>query len=78
MQRHEWIIRELNRLAKMAEAIQTRYQSYLGLHHAAAMSGDKDEMRQRRDEVHTVLDALLDNGEAIQGLARELEDNPPD
>jgi uncharacterized protein YoxC len=32
-----------------------------------------DELEQRRDELHTILDAVLDTGEAIQQVIREAE-----
>jgi hypothetical protein len=37
------------------------------------MSGDKQELQQRRDDLHTVLDALLDNNELIQHLSNEAD-----
>lgn len=73
MTARETISKELNRLARVAQGIQTRYQAFFSLHDAAAANEDKDEMAQRRDELHTVLDALLDNGEHIHRLTNELQ-----
>lgn len=73
MHRRDEINLELQRLARVAGGLQMRYRAHLDLHSAAAMARNKDELVQRRDDVHTVLDALLDNGEAIQTLIAELE-----
>lgn len=67
---------ELARLARVANGIQTRYQAHFALHGAACYSQNSDEIQQRRDDLHTVLDALLDNGEAIHKLTYELETLP--
>ena len=73
MDRREQIAAELNRLAKAANAIQIRYSAFMQLHSAASLQGDGDELVQRRDELHSMLDMLLDNGEQIERLRRELE-----
>ena len=73
MTRHDYITRELTRLARVASGLQLRYQAHFSLHQAASMAGNENEICQRRDDLHTVLDALMDNGEAIQRLIRELE-----
>ncbi len=59
-------ITELTRLARVATGIQNRYSAHFQLHVAACLNKDEPEMRQRRDELHTILDALLDNQESIQ------------
>jgi hypothetical protein len=71
--RREEIADELSRLASVAAGIQLRYQAHFSLHQAACLNGDHSEIAQRRDELHTIMDALLDNGEAIQRLAKEAE-----
>lgn len=73
MSRQADIHRELHRLGRVASGIQERYTAYFSLHRAAAANQDKQEMAQRREDLHTVLDAMLDNGEAIAHLAHELE-----
>lgn len=76
MTRREEIAIELNRLAKVAVGIQLRYQAFMTLHAAASANCDEQELTQRRDELHTVLDALLDNGEAVDRLKSVLETIP--
>lgn len=73
MSRRDDIAAELQRLARVAVGIQARYGAYMALHGAACLNGDRQEIQQRRDEVHGVLDALLDNGEAIQRLTNEVD-----
>jgi len=76
MGRREWLIAELTRLGRVATSIQQRYGAYLALHRAACINQDNQEMQQRREEIHGVVDALLDNGEAIQRLTDEMESTP--
>jgi hypothetical protein len=66
------VVRELERLARVAQGIQNRYGAHFSLHIAACLNRDEQEMRQRRDELHTILDSLLDNQEAIQRATDEL------
>lgn len=66
------VVQELERLAKVAQGIQQRYIGHFALHTAACLKGDREEMQQRRDELHTILDSLLDNGESVQRLEDEL------
>jgi hypothetical protein len=66
------IITELERLAKVAQGLQQRYIAHFALHAAACVNNDRAEMTQRRDELHTILDSLLDNGESIERLSVEL------
>jgi len=73
MTRYEQIAIELQRLGKVAMNIQARYSAYLSLHLAAAMNEDPVELTERRGQCHDTLDALLDNGEAIQRLTNEVE-----
>lgn len=74
--RREQVTRELARLGRVAVGLQTRYQAHFALHNAACYADNPTEIQQRRDDLHTVLDALLDNGEAIQKLSIELETLP--
>jgi hypothetical protein len=67
------VIEELNRLGRVAQGIQNRYSAHFQLHVAACLNKDEQEMRVRRDELHTLLDALLDNAEAIQRTQDELQ-----
>lgn len=76
MTRRDEIVRELQRLQRVAGGIQQRYQAHFMLHNAATANADKEEMGRRRDELHAVLDVLLDNGEAIAALTAELEALP--
>ena len=73
MTRREQIVAHLQSLGRVAQGLQMRYQAYFSLHTAACMNGDQQELQQRRDDLHTVLDVLLDNGEAIHRLTIELE-----
>ena len=66
------IVAELTNLARVAVVIQKRYGAHFELHAAAVLNRDTQEMVQRRDELHTILDALLDNGESVQRLQDEL------
>lgn len=66
------LVSELNRLARVAQGIQNRYSAHFQLHTAACLNKDEQEMRQRRDELHTILDNLLDNAEAIQRINDKL------
>ena len=65
---------ELTRLAGEAEALQKRYSAYLTLYDAACMARNENEITQRREECHTLLDAILDNARAVHYRARELQD----
>jgi len=67
------VCNELTRLARVATGIQQRYSAHFSLHMAACLNRDEKEMRQRRDELHTLLDSLLDNQEAIQRATDQLE-----
>jgi hypothetical protein len=68
---------ELNRLAVEAESLSKRLSAFLTLHEAACLNGTSTELGQRREEVHTLLDAILDNTEAVHresaALRRVLE-----
>lgn len=68
---------ELTRLGRVAQGIQARYGAYIALHQAACLHGDYKEAQEHREQVHTVVDALLDNGEAIQRLVNEADALPP-
>ncbi len=70
----EETISELTRLARVAQGIQNRYAAHFQLHVAACLNKDEVEMKQRRDELHTILDALLDNAESIQRTNDKLQD----
>lgn len=73
MSRREWVIAELHRLARVAMGIQARFSAYIALHQAACLNEDRQEIQERRDQIHDVVDMLLDNGEAIQRLSAEVE-----
>jgi hypothetical protein len=62
---------ELQRLTRVANEIQQRYIAHFALHTASCIHGDRAEMTQRRDELHTILDSLLDNAEAVQRVTDE-------
>lgn len=62
---------ELQRLATLANELDARYAGQLAMHRAACIAADKDELLERRQALHVTLDRLLDNGEALQALARE-------
>jgi hypothetical protein len=66
------VTRELDRLARVATEIQQRYIAHFALHTAACLHGDQKEMAERRDQLHTILDALLDNGESVQRFTDKL------
>lgn len=72
MTRQEQIVRQLQNLERGAAGLALRYPAHFNLHLAACLNGDREEITRRRDELHTVLDALLDNTEAVQHLQREL------
>jgi hypothetical protein len=72
IERVKHVTSELERLGRVAMGIQQRYAAHFQLHTAACLNRDEQEMRQRREELHTVLDALLDNGESVQKLSDEL------
>lgn len=76
MTRREQITAELARLGQVAQGLYLRQGAHMNLYSAALISRDVEEVELRRDELHTLLDALLDNGEAINRLARELESLP--
>lgn len=59
---------ELRRVGLVAASLQARYQAHIALHRAACMTGTPAELEQRRDEVHTILDVLLDNEQDLQRL----------
>jgi rRNA pseudouridine-1189 N-methylase Emg1 (Nep1/Mra1 family) len=63
---------ELERLARVASEIEQRYIAHFALHRAACLHRDPEEMRLRRDQLHTILDTLLDNGESVQKLTDKL------
>jgi hypothetical protein len=63
---------ELNQLAAHADGLQKRYTAHLMLYEAACMAGNEDEIKQRREECHTLLDDILDNTMSVQKLSREL------
>jgi hypothetical protein len=63
---------ELNRLAAEADGLNKRYGAYLALHDAACMAGNEKEMEERRLECHAMLDAVLDNSQAVHRASREL------
>jgi hypothetical protein len=70
------VARELRRLARVAEGLQARYRAHFALHGAAVLTGDPQEIQRHRDDLHTVLDAMLDNNEAVQRYADEAEALP--
>ena len=70
--RAQQIVVELKDKARVALVIQKRYGAHFELHCAAALNRDRQEMAQRRDELHTILDALLSNAEEVQALSDEL------
>jgi predicted nucleic acid-binding Zn-ribbon protein len=72
--RVEEITAEFRRRASVANGIEQRLAAHFSLHRAACLNRDNQEIQQRRDELHTVLDALLDNWEAVQSLIAELQE----
>lgn len=66
------ITRKLEAASRTAEVIRNRYAAHFQLHTAACLNRDAKEMTERRDELHTILDALLDNGESLQRYVDEL------
>ncbi len=76
MTEREQIAAKLHQLGKVAMNIQARYSAYMSLHLAASMNEDPVELAERRGQCHDTLDALLDNGEAIQHLSNVLETLP--
>lgn len=62
---------ELVTRARIAESIQAKYLAHLGLHSAAVLDSDKDQIMEHRQALHVLLDRLLDNGEAVQRLLDE-------
>ncbi len=66
------LCRALEEAARVAAIIQNRYAAHFQLHVAACLNADKQEMAQRRDELHTILDSMLDNQERIQHLTDEM------
>lgn len=73
MRSRDETVNELVRLGRLALSIDERLRAYLALHIAACMNWDEQEMQTRRDEVHAVIDSLLDNAESIHRLTAELE-----
>lgn len=63
---------ELHRLAAEADGLQKRYGAYLMLYDAACMAGRDEEVMQRRDDCHTLLDSILDNAASVHRLTREV------
>lgn len=63
---------ELNQLAATADALQKRYTAHLMLYDAACMAGQEAEITQRREECHTLLDAILDNARDVQFRSKEI------
>lgn len=74
--RREQIVAELQRLGRVAMTIHLRYEAYFSLHRAACVNEDRQEIEERRGQLHDTLDTLLDNGEAIQLLTNESERIP--
>jgi prefoldin subunit 5 len=72
VERTRQIIAELQDKARVAVVIEKRYGAHFQLHGAAVLNRDRQEMEQRRDELHTILDSLLSNAEEIQRLNDEL------
>lgn len=70
--RAQQVITELQDKARVALVIQKRYGAHFELHGAAVLNRDRQEMAQRRDELHTILDSLLTNAEEIACLNDEL------
>jgi hypothetical protein len=64
-------LEELARLRDEFNSVALRMGAYFELHKAASLKGDPQEMQQRRDELHTVLDVSLDTTEHFQRLCRE-------
>lgn len=64
--------RELEVRARTAQTIQNKYAAHFGLHTAAVLEKDSDQILEHRQALHVLLDRLLDNGESIQRLTDEL------
>ena len=64
---------ELNQLAAQADGLQKRYSAHLMLYDAACMADNADEITQRREELHTLLDTILDNAQEVHFRSRELQ-----
>lgn len=65
--------KQLNEMAAKADGLQKRYTAHLMLFDAACTGGNDTEIEQRRDECHTLLDAILDNTREVAVCARELQ-----
>lgn len=63
---------ELNRLAAVADGLQKRYTAHLMLYEAACLARSDQEIAQRREECHTLLDAILDNSRDVSFRGLEL------
>lgn len=72
MSTREELAREVVRLARIGESANARYSAHLMLHTLAARSQDAGDMVQRRDELHTILDVVLDNSESIERANNQL------
>jgi hypothetical protein len=70
--RVEAVSHKLEQLARIAMSIQSRYGAHFALHSAAVLDKDRDAVLEHRQALHSILDRLLDNGEAIQRATDEL------
>lgn len=65
---------QLNQLAAQALTLEKRYSAHLMLYEAACMSGNEGEITRRREECHTLLDAILDNTRDVHFTTKVLHD----
>lgn len=66
--------KQLNAMAARADGLQKRYTAHLMLYDAACTAMNESEISQRRDECHTMLDAILDNTREVAVCAKELQE----
>lgn len=54
--------REMNIAADTAAAAAKTYEATMTLYNVAVMTSNKEAIAQRREELHTLLDTILDSG----------------
>ena len=64
--------KQMNVAADTATVASRTYEATMTLYNVAVMTGDKAMIEQRRDELHTLLDTILDSGYEVGTGQREI------
>lgn len=66
------LIEELLHLASVSEGLKLRNEAGVALYNAALLSNDQQGAADQRENLHILLDSLLDNGARLHKLRMEL------